>query len=223
MDLEKVIRHCEDHLFSAKSFSVQERVLYYHLLRHSRLEGQEQILVALLPLASALGVAESTVRECIRGLHERGCIRIVERSRQGHLIRVPLPEEIPGVVPAAAPEIEVKLEDLDLFTGRRFIAALMARERNKCFYCFKAIRPETSELDHVESRAKGTDNSYRNIVVSCHECNTTKQEATAADFVRALYRRGVLSQSELADRLEALEKLSAGQLPPSLELIRAAI
>jgi DNA-binding FadR family transcriptional regulator len=101
VDLSKVIRQCEDHLFIAKAFSVQERILYYHLLRQSRVEGQEQILVALLPLAKALGVAESTVRECIRSLNERGCLQILDRSRQGHLVRVPLPEEIPGVVPIA--------------------------------------------------------------------------------------------------------------------------
>lgn len=223
MDLARVIRHCEDHLFRAKSFSVQERVLYYHLLRQSRVEGQEQILVALLPLANALGVAESTVRECIRALNERGCIQIVDRSRQGHLVRVPLPDEIEGVVPAEAPEIEINLDQLDFFNGRRFVGAVIARERSKCFYCFKAIRPETCELDHVQSRVNGTDNSYRNIVAACHECNTTKQESPAQDFIRSLYRKGVLSQAELEDRLQALEKLSAGQLQPSLELVRAAI
>jgi 5-methylcytosine-specific restriction endonuclease McrA len=218
-----VIRHCEDHLFHAKAFSVQERILYYHLLRHSRLEGQEQVLVSLVPLANALQISESTVRDCIRALHERGCIRIVERSRQGHLIRISLPEEIDGVIPAAAPAVEIKLEELDFFTGRRYIGALIARERGKCFYCFKAIRPETCELDHVQSRANGTDNNYRNIVASCHGCNTTKQATPAQDFVRALYRKGVLSQAELAERLDSLEKLSAGQIQPNLELIRASI
>ena len=223
MDIAKVIKNCEDHLFPSKAFSVQERTLYYHLLRHSRLEGQEQALFSLLPLANALNVSESTVRESIRALHERGCIRIVERSRQGHLIRVSLPEEISGVIPAATREIEIKVEELDFYSGRRFITALIAREHAKCFYCLKAVRPETCELDHVQARANGTSNSYRNIVVSCHECNTTKQEAPAQDFVRTLYRKGVLSQAELECRLDALEKLAAGQLQPDPNILRAAI
>ncbi len=39
--------------------------------------------------------------------------------------------------------------------------------------------------------------SYRNIVVSCHQCNTTKQAREAVDFIRYLYRCGFLSQVEL--------------------------
>lgn len=223
VDLARVIKQCEDHLFRAKSFSAQERVLYYHLLRHSRIEGQEQILVALLPLANALALSETTVRECIRALHERGCIQIVDRSRQGHLVRISLPEELEGVLPVPASDVPFQLEDLDFFTGRRFIAAIIAREQGKCFFCFKSIRTETCELDHVSARTNGTDNSYRNIVASCHECNTTKQATPAADFVRSLYRKDVLTQAELSDRLAALERLQSGQLLPDLDLVRAAI
>jgi hypothetical protein len=223
VDLLKVMRQCEDHLFVAKSFSVQERILYYHLLRQSRVEGNEQVLVALLPLAKALGVAESTVRECIRSLNERGCLQILDRSRQGHLVRVPLPEEIPGVVPPPSTDAAINLEELDFFTGRRLLTALMARERSKCFYCFKAVTPATCELDHVTSRINGSDHGFRNIVVACHDCNTTKQEMAASDFLRALYRKGRLSEAELAERLQALEALAAGKLQPSMELVRGAI
>jgi len=223
VDLAKVIKNCEDHLFPLKEFSVQERILYYHLLRHSRLEGQEQALFALLPLANALKISESTVRDSIRALHERGCIQIVERSRQGHLIRVSLPEEIGGVIPEAAQEIEIKIEELDFFSSRRFVGALIARENGRCFYCLKAVRPEVCELDHVQPRANGNDNSYRNIVVACHGCNTTKQASPAQDFVRALYRKGVLSQEELTARLNALENLAAGKIRPNMEALRGAI
>jgi Zn-finger protein len=223
VDLAKVIRQCEDYLFVAKAFSVQERILYYHLLRQSRVDDKEQVLVALLPLAKALGVAESTVRECIRSLNERGCLQIVDRSRQGHLVRVSLPDEIPGVVPEPSEQIEVKVEELDFFNGRRFLAALLAREHGKCFYCFKSITAGTCELDHVQSRINGSDHGYRNIVAACHDCNTTKQEAAAQDFLRSLYRKGKLSEAELAERLQALEALAAGKLQPSMELVRGAI
>jgi len=222
VNLEKVFRDCEDHLFISKSFSVQERILYYHLLRQSRLEGKEDVLVALLPLANALGIAETTVRECVRALHERGCLQIVERSRQGHLVRVPLPEEIAGAIPSTVSTTELDWDALDFFSGRTFLAALIDREGGKCFYCFKNIRPDNCELDHVSSRINGSDHSYKNVVVSCHDCNTTKQEMSAPDFVRTLFRKGVLSQDDLADRLQALDMLNAGQLRPREDLVRAA-
>jgi len=223
VDLVKVMCQCEDHLFVAKNFSVHERILYYQLLRQSRVEGKEQVLVALLPLSRALRVAEGTVRQCIRSLNERGCLQILELSRQGHLVRVPLPEEIAGVVPPPSSETDIRLEELDFFTGRRFLGALMARERSKCFYCFKAITPPTCELDHVQPRVNGSDHGYRNIVVACHDCNHTKLGMAAQDFLRSLYRQGKLSDAELPERLQTLEALAAGQICPSEELVRAAI
>lgn len=223
MDAALIMKQCEDHLFPALKLSVRERVLYYHLLRHTHFEGKPVALVAILPLASAIGVAESSVREDIRSLNECGCIKIEDRSRNGHLVRVLLPEEIEGVVPKNIPLAELELDSLDFYSGRKFLAALLAREDNRCFYCLKGIRPESCELDHVVSRANGTDHSYRNVVCSCHECNTTKQAQAATDFLRALYRKGILSQAELGNRLNAIEQLQAGQLAPDKTLVQSAL
>ena len=223
MDTSLIIKQCEDYFFPARSFSTRERALYYHLLRHTHLDGKPTALVAILPLANAIGVAESSVREDIRALHERGCIKIEDRSRNGHLIRVLLPAEVPGIVPTSPPVVDLDVESLDFFSNRRFVAVLLARETSRCFYCLKAIRAETCELDHVVSQANGRDNSYRNIVCACHECNTTKQAQQAADFVRGLYRKGVLSQTELENRLAALEQLQAGKLVPDPALLQAGL
>ncbi len=223
MDLTQIIKQCEDHLFPAKDFTAFERILYYHLLRHSRIEGREQIIVAMDPLAEALSISNASVREAIRNLDKRGCIKIENRSRKGHLVRVLLPEEIEGVISAAVPEAEINLETLDFYTGRRFVNALLAREQDKCFYCFKSIRPDSCQLDHVIPDVNGGDNSYRNIVTACHECNTTKLESAPADFVRSLYRKGTLSQAELTNRLESLEHLASGQLMPDVERVREAL
>jgi len=215
-------KECEDFLFLARRFSPRERALYYHLLRHTHLEGRPSALFALLPLANAIGVAESSVREDIRALHDRGCIRIEDKSRNGHLVRVLLPSEIPGVVPQAPPHEELDLESIDFFENRRYVAALLAREDERCFYCMKGIRSESCELDHVESQAISRNNSYRNIACSCHECNTTKQAQAPSDFVRSLYRKGILSQAELENRLAALALLQSGRLIPDRTLLRNA-
>ncbi len=222
MDAHLVIKQCEDHFFLSQRFSTRERALYYHLLRHTHLEGKPSGLFAILPLANALAIAESSVREDIRALHERGCIKIEDRSRNGHLLRVLLPHEVPGGVPEHVPTIELDIESLDVFSNRRYVTALLAREGGRCFYCLKGIRADTCELDHVVAQADGLDNSYRNIVCSCHECNTTKQAQPAADFVRTLYRKGIVSQPELENRLAALEQLQAGTLIPDASLLQIA-
>jgi hypothetical protein len=109
MDPVTIIAHCEDHLFPTLKLNVWERLLYYHLLRHTHLEGKATALVSMAPLANAVGVAESTTRENIRSLNERGCIKIEDRSRNGHLIRVLLPEEIEGVVPKVDAASQINL------------------------------------------------------------------------------------------------------------------
>jgi hypothetical protein len=57
--------------------------------------------------------------------------------------------------------------------------------------------------------------------VSCHECNTTKQARDPADFLRSLYRCGVLSQPELEGRLSTLAQLQSGPLLPDIGLAGA--
>ena len=106
----------------------------------------------------------------------------------------------------------IDIDATDFFTGRKFLDALLAREGGRCFYCLRAVRRETRELDHVTPRVDGSDNSYRNIVVSCHDCNSQKQGSQGDEFLRGLYRRGVLSQRKLEERLATLESLKAGQL-----------
>ena len=223
MDVATILKQCEDHLFPSLQLSVRERVLYYHLLRHTHFEGKSSALFALLPLSKATGVSDSSSREDIRSLNERGCIKIEDRSRNGHLVRVFLPEEISGVVPMGTTEAEIDIEALDFFANRKFFSALLVREDHRCFYCLKSIRAESCELDHAVAQANGRDNSYRNIVCSCHECNTTKQDQTASDFVRSLYRKGVLSQPELENRLAAIEQLQAGKLMPERLLVQSTL
>lgn len=215
MDTDTVLKQIEDHLFPALKLSVRERSLYYHLLRHTRLLGKDSALFAVAPLANSLNVAESSARQDIRALDAKGCIQI-ERSRRGHLVRVLLPAEVDGIVPVEEPALPIDLESIDFFKSREYVGALVKREDGRCFYCLRKVDEEHCELDHAVPQMHGVDNSYRNIVASCHECNTTKQGEDASDFLRSLYRSGLLSQSELEQRLSALDDLRNGKLVPDM-------
>jgi hypothetical protein len=216
MNLPAVLAEIEDYLIQRKTLSVWERSLYYHLFRHTRVQGDEIKVFAIQPLAQALGMSQSSVRQAIRSLHDKGCARIEERSRRGHLLRVWLPSEIEGVVPPVPTEAPLDIEAIDFFTNRRLLHPLIDREGGRCFYCLRSVNLESCVLDHVVPEAKVRDNSYRNIVVSCHQCNAVKQEQSADDFLRSLYRQGVLSQDDLSERLATLSSLQAGHLLPRL-------
>jgi hypothetical protein len=48
------------------------------------------------------------------------------------------------------------------------------------------------------------------------ECNSSKRERPAADFLRDLYREGRLTGAELIHALQSLNDLAAGNLRPLL-------
>lgn len=53
------------------------------------------------------------------------------------------------------------------------------KQAGKCFYCKKQMTldlgyEETAERDHVIPKSIGGTGKSRNIVISCHKCNTIK-------------------------------------------------
>lgn len=198
------------------SLDVWERAVYYHLLRHTRVEGKDTVVCGISSLAQTVGLSESRVREAVRSLESKGAIKIETRSRHGHALRVLLPEEIgtlyfrDPVSPSPSPE------DVDFYTGRKYVKALLAREHSRCFYCLRELSEVDCVLDHATPQVERGNNSYRNVVVSCHSCNSLKQGQTPEDYIRSLYRRGVLDNGELDARLATLGALQRGELVPEL-------
>lgn len=68
-------------------------------------------------------------------------------------------------------------------------------------------------IEHIVSRPKG-NNGYRNVVAACRECNNRKKNMPAADYIRKLYREGVLSLEDFKTRLSLLEAVLEGRLRP---------
>lgn len=215
-DWTKILTEVEDHLFPRLNLSSWEKVLYYQLLRHTRVVGNVSSSFSIAGLAAATMMSESTVREVIRSLDEKGCIVVRERTNRGHLTEVRLPSEIPDVVVPPAEKGVVDIEKIDFFSDRRFLGALLEREAYRCFYSLREVTKENCALDHVVPAVKGGDNSYRNIVVSSHDINALKQGQDAEDFLRLLFRKGMLSPFELEERMETLRLLKSGRLVPNI-------
>jgi len=203
--------------------SVIERAVYFHLLRHSRLEGKPELRFSILWLARGACLSTGSVRQAVRSLVAKGALRLAERSRAGHVVEVRLPEEIrairAGKIAARAAErapSEANFEKADFLESRALRQAIHAREGGFCFYCLRRLRPTVRGVDHVVPRVRGGGNGYRNLVSSCAECNSLKGERRAEDFLRWLYREGRLTAGELSGRLRALAGLAAGKLRPPL-------
>ena len=229
LNVEQIWKQFEDTLAPRLGFSLVDRAVYSQLLRHSRLEGNPRLRFSILWLARNIGLSGGPVREAVRRLAAQGVLRLVERSKAGHVVEVRLPGEIRAVrlngiesrngdrEEGAGGRAEVDIEAADFLQDRKLRKAIHAREGGQCFYCLRRIPPTVQCLDHVVPRAQSGRNSYRNLVSSCMECNSQKGEKAAEDFLRRLYRERRLTAAELAGRLRALDALAAGKLPPPLQ------
>jgi 5-methylcytosine-specific restriction endonuclease McrA len=224
---ELVWKQLEDLLAPRLRLSVIERTVYAHLLRHSRLEGKLRLQFSLMGVGRNIRLSANPVRKAVRRLVAHDALRMIQRSKTGHVVEVRLPEEIPAAglnrtARRAAAKKEntgirpANLEGVDFLKNKPLRNAIHAREREQCFYCLRHTPPSVQCLDHVVPQARSGRNSYRNLVSSCMECNTQKGVTAAADFLRRLYRERRLTASELAARLRALDALASGKLRPSL-------
>jgi hypothetical protein len=153
-------------------------------------------------------------------------LRLLERSKTGHLVEMRLPEQIRAVRPgknggsgatwAAGEPPGSTLEATDFWKSWALRKTIHDRERGACFYCLRRTPANVQCLDHVVPRVRFGRNSYRNLVSCCIECNTRKGDRPARDFLRTLYRQGRLTPAELDARLRALKALAAGKLRPLL-------
>jgi len=213
----------EDVLAPRLGLTVWDRAVYSYLLRHSLVVGKFRLHFAVMSVARDLGLSNGPVRLAVRRLDELGALRLLERSKTGHLVEMRLPQQIralrPGkndASPAAGEPPACSLESTDFLKTWALRKTIHDRERAACFYCLRRTPGHVQCLDHVVPRARFGRNSYRNLVSCCMECNFRKGDHPAPDFLRTLYRQGRLTAAELDARLRALKDLAAGKLRPML-------
>jgi 5-methylcytosine-specific restriction endonuclease McrA len=222
IDALEVWKQIEDVLAPRLKLTLPERVVYSHLVRHSRLEGKRRLHFSIRGVAQSTGLSHTPVRRSVRRLAGHGALRLVERSKAGHVVDVRLPEELPACRGdrsggSAAVGRATALEDMDFLQTPSRRHLLHVRERGLCFYCLRQAAGRRRCLDHVVPRAHFGRNSYRNLVSCCVECNSAKGERYAKDFLRSLYRKGGLTKAELFGRFRALKDLAAGKLRPAFQ------
>lgn len=207
-------KHLEDIVVPRLRLSLTERVVYSHLLRHSRLEGRRRLHFSIRWLAASTCLSASPARKAVRRLAAKGAVRLIERNGGGHILEVLLPQEIRGAQRQPVVPVATDLEAMDFLQSKRLRDALYQREAGLCFYCLRHLTPRMRSLDHILPMARKGLNSYRNLVACCHECNAQKGEKRAADFLRRNYRQGRLNARELDSRLKALAAVVKGKRKP---------
>jgi Fe2+ or Zn2+ uptake regulation protein len=220
MGFEQFFKDFQDHL--APRLDTYEQAVYLYLFRYTRFVGLDEVVIGFKSgrrrMACGIGekgkpMSENTAYVKLKSLEEKGCIVILDSTRDGRKIRFKLPSEIPGVVaPVEAAPIS-DLETQDFFNAGENRARILMREEHRCFYCFRQLKGENYVIEHIVSRPTG-DNTYRNVVAACRQCNNRKGSSNAEDWFRILYRDGFLGEAEFRERVSHLERLRAGELKP---------
>ena len=161
----------EDLLAPRLHLSPSERAVYSHLFRHSRLEGKSSLRFSIRWLARNLGFGGDSLRRALRRIVRKGVVKLLERSKAGHIVHVRLPDEIRGARPnktevraAARLPRRANLEEIDFLKTPALREAIHAREGGVCFYCLRRVSGRRRCLDHVVPQAQQGFNSYRNLV-----------------------------------------------------------
>lgn len=222
---ELVLKQIDEVLVPRLHLSLTDRVVYLHLLQHSRFQGKRQLSFSISWLARGTHISGGSSRISVRTLVAKGALRLIERSRSGHVVEVLLPDEVRPRRSAASARFphDRNLEETDFLQTKALRQAIHSRERGFCFYCLRQLSPRVRCLDHVVPRVRSGRNSYRNLVSACVECNSTKGMIRAEDFLRTLYRKRRLTDAELNGRLRALDALAAGKLRPFIAATAAPV
>lgn len=222
MDLQQFIVQFQDHL--APKLDTYEQAIYLYVFRRSRLLGLDEVTIGFTSARSrmACGIGEksrpmsqNTAYIKLASLQGKGCLDIVRTVRTGHVLRLKLPNEIPGLIPPDPQEAEPDMEQMDFFNVPENRLLILKRENYRCFYTLRPLDEQNFVVEHVVSRPNG-DNSYRNIVAASRQANNMKGSMSAEDFLRRLYRENYLNEEEFQDRLRHLALLKAGELNPPI-------
>ncbi|MBI3662765.1 MAG: HNH endonuclease [Acidobacteria bacterium] len=216
LDAAQTWKQMEDLVVPRLRLTVNEHAAYSHLIRHSRLEGNRRLHFSITWLGRGTRLSDVPVRKAVRSLAAKGALRIVERSKAGHVVEVLLPGEIAVCRRSAPAQGGFDAEAEDFFRSRKLREAIFRREHNRCFYCFRFLTVRVRALDHVVPKAANGESSYRNVVACCTDCNARKGEKAAEDFLRQLFREGRLNGDEMDERLRAVKELADGKCKPDL-------
>ncbi len=225
--LEDILIQIQDYL--VPKLDTYEQAIYHYVFRHTYLINKKQMLYSTRSAEIGLGTGDNkkppsmkTRSKKLRSLEEKGAVTIIERSNKGILVELRLPEEMTGLIEKEASK-NIDMETLDFYKDRRLLPTILERENYRCFYTGKKLTEENCYLDHVVPQSKRGTNYYTNIVATCYDANSIKNDLDVDDFRRVLLREDLVSLEEFKNLKDKIVKLQEGELRPSKEAILQAV
>jgi len=226
-ELKKILAEIQDYLVPI--LDTYEQAIYHYIFRHTYLEGKKDTYFSTRSADIGFGQGNATSKPSDRqkskklhNLEKKGAIKIVEKSYKGILVSIKLPIEIDGLIPNKI-EKDIDIEELDFYNDKRLLPAILKREQYRCFYTGKKIDESSCYLDHVISQSVGGNNNYKNIVASCYDANSLKQDKATDDFLRMMYKEDLVSLKEFNEIKKKIKLLQSGELVPDKKIVKKLI
>lgn len=160
-----------------------ETSLYIFFIRSSFLNDETTVRIGKRTIVEKYGKGArgdktnyEHVSKILKGLEEKGCIKIGDTNRDGTLYTVVLPDKIPLVAEKLA--IVLDAEEEDYFTNPEKRKELFERDKWTCHYCGEKVTEENATLDHLIPQYRGGKHTKENLKTSCLVCNSIKSGKT---------------------------------------------
>lgn len=182
IDLTTLVRQFVDYLLP--ELTPYEVTLYIILLRLSLLKDeslQSRIGKRTLAATFARGMRGErpnydTISGVIKGLEQRGCIKVGDTNREGTLYTVVLPERVPIVIERLS--VKPAPQEENYFTDPKKRLELFERDSWVCHFCGDLVTQENATLDHFIPQSKAGGHSKENLKTCCLLCNSIKSGRT---------------------------------------------
>lgn len=158
-------------------------------------------------------MSENTAYVKLQSLEAKGCIVIVDTVRDGRRISCDFLPRFPALFPRPSSLLPRTSRPRTSSGSKENRARILEREGNRCFYCLRQLTDDNHVIEHSTPRPP-SNNSYRNVVASCTECNNRKDASSAEDWLRTLYHEGLLDAATFQERQSHLERLRSDELKP---------
>jgi hypothetical protein len=134
---------------------------------------------------SASGGNMQHISKVLAALEKKKCLSIGDKTREGTLLTVRLPWEIPAVKEKMA-MTDVGSRAPDYYEDAELRRKLFERDSWRCLYCGDSVNAETATLDHKIPRSKGGTNEPDNLATCCFICNSIKSGKSYEEVAPAL-------------------------------------
>jgi 5-methylcytosine-specific restriction endonuclease McrA len=216
MKENNLIIQIEDFIVPQLNLDIGEARLYYYLLRNTRIVGLTEQIFSIAKIAEILTYSKNAVKPRLKSMAKKGLIEVLDTGWNGTRIRVYIPEEINNVNLHIITESALDLEELDFFKEAELRKHIIKLHSERCFYCGKLLNESNTCIDHIDPQIKGGTNSYKNLVAACHGCNSKKNDSSAIDYLRQVFRNDLISEEEFQIKKTLLDKIRTGDLRPTL-------